>query len=147
MNDSIMAAKRPLILIAEDLDSNFLFLKIVLSKKYNIIWAKDGAQALQLFKEHEPNLILMDIKMPIMDGLESTRAIRAISTDIPIIAQTANAFESDRQKAEEAGCSNVITKPIKITRLLEMIEIYLSKSLPGQEDVKQTLLKTLNKTK
>jgi len=126
--------KKALILIAEDLDSNFLFLKIVLSKQHDIIWAKDGVETVKLFEEHNPDLILMDIKMPNMDGLEATRAIRAISTSVPIIAQTANAFESDHQKALEAGCTDVITKPIKIVHLINMIEKYLPKVDEGKVD-------------
>lgn len=125
MNDSRAVIKRPLILIAEDLDSNFLFLKIVLSKNYDIIWAKDGAEAVTLFQEYNPDLVLMDIKMPIMDGLEATKLIHASSPTVPIIAQTANAFESDHQKARNAGCSDIITKPIKVVHLKAIVEKYL----------------------
>lgn len=122
---------RPLILIAEDLDSNFLFLKIVLSKKYDIIWAKNGESAVKMYTEYNPDLILMDIKMPVMDGLASTRAIREISPTVPIVVQTANAFESDHQKAKEAGATDIITKPIKITHLTSVVDKYL-------EDIKET---------
>lgn len=123
MNETI--GKRPLILIAEDLDSNFLFLKIVLSKNYDIVWAKDGEAAVKMFLEFNPDLVLMDIKMPVMDGLKATRAIREISPSIPIIAQTANAFEADHQKAKAAGCFDVLTKPIKILQLTNTVEKYL----------------------
>jgi CheY-like chemotaxis protein len=123
MNETI--GKRPLILIAEDLDSNFLFLKIVLSKNYDIVWAKDGEAAVKMFLEYNPDLVLMDIKMPVMDGLEATRAIREISPSVPVIAQTANAFEADHQKAKEAGCFEVLTKPIKILQLTNAVEKYL----------------------
>lgn len=116
---------KPKILIAEDLESNYLLLKIILSKKYEIIWAKNGKEAVDLFKECNPDLILMDIRMPIMDGFEATKMIRTISTSIPILAQTAHAFESDRQKALEAGFTSVITKPIKIDFLHEMVEKYI----------------------
>ncbi|MDD2584136.1 MAG: response regulator [Bacteroidales bacterium] len=113
------------ILIAEDLESNYLLLKIILSTKYEVIWAKNGKEAVDLFNECEPDLILMDIRMPVMDGYEATKIIRTISTSIPIIAQTAHAFESDRQKALGVGFTNVITKPIKIDFLHEMVEKYL----------------------
>ncbi len=116
---------RPLILIAEDLDSNFLFLKIVLSKKYDIIWAKNGEEAIEMFQKEHPDLILMDVKMPGMDGLEATRIIRRTSPDIPIVIQTANAFESDHIKAKEAGCNDVLTKPIKITHLINTVDKHL----------------------
>ncbi|MFA6769694.1 MAG: response regulator [Bacteroidales bacterium] len=135
MNDSSSTVtKRALILIAEDLDSNFLFLKIVLSKQYNIIWAKNGAEAVELFKKYNPDLVLMDIKMPVMNGLDSTEAIRNISDTVPIIAQTANAFESDHQKARKAGCSDIITKPIKIVHLIDMVKKYLpTEELPKEK--------------
>lgn len=129
MNENKAIIKKPLILIAEDLDSNFLFLKIVLCKEYDILWAKDGKEAIELFIEHHPVLILMDVKMPVMDGLEATRAILALSPDVPIIAQTANAFDSDHQKAREAGCCSVITKPIQIAHLNTLIKQYLQKKI------------------
>lgn len=131
MKESITTVEKPLILIAEDLENNFLFLQIVLSKKYNIIWAKDGREAIDLFQEKTPNLILMDIKMPNIDGLEATKTIRAISPEIPIIAQTANAFESDCIEAREAGCSDIITKPIKISILNAIIEKHLLSQQEG----------------
>ena len=121
---------RPLILIAEDLDSNFLFLKIVLSKKYDIIWAKNGEEAIEMFQKEHPDLILMDVKMPGMDGLEATRIIRRTSPDIPIVIQTANAFESDHIKAKEAGCNDVLTKPIKVTHLINTVAKHLDHLLP-----------------
>lgn len=117
---------RATILVAEDLDSNFLFLKIVLSKEYNIIRAKDGKEAVEIYRERSPDLILMDIKMPIMDGLQATKAIRELSNEVPIIAQTANAFESDNKMALEAGCNAVLTKPIKIDTLKKSVANWLS---------------------
>ena len=113
---------RPLILIAEDLESNFLFLKIVLQKKYRIIWAKDGKEAVEMFEEYSPSLVLMDIRMPVIDGIEATKFIREINPDVPIIAQTANAFASDQDKAKDAGCNIIIVKPIKARTLTEAIE-------------------------
>jgi signal transduction histidine kinase len=124
LSPSVSRGRRPLILIAEDLESNYLFLKIVLSKKYDIIWAVDGLSAVKMFREYNPDIILMDIKMPVMDGIEATREIRAISPNVPIIAQTANAFEADHQRAYKAGCNDIITKPIKITNLTKVIEKY-----------------------
>ncbi|MFA5848379.1 MAG: ATP-binding protein [Bacteroidales bacterium] len=118
--------KRPLILIAEDLESNYQLLAIILTRQYDLIWAKNGAEAVELFNKHNPSLVLMDIKMPIMDGLEATRAIRKISEMVPIIAQTANAFESDHQIAREAGCNDILTKPIKSSLLLHLVQKYLS---------------------
>ncbi len=120
------SGKKPLILIAEDLDSNYQLLSIILTRNYDLVWAKNGAEAVELFNKHNPSLVLMDIKMPIMDGLEATRAIRKISETVPIIAQTANAFESDHQIAREAGCNDILTKPIKSSLLLLLVKKYLS---------------------
>lgn len=96
------------LLVAEDVDSNFLLMNTVLGKKYKLIRARDGREAVDMYKENHPDLIFMDIKMPYMDGLEATRLIRGYSKDIPIIALTAFAFESDRERAIEAGCNDYL---------------------------------------
>ena len=113
------------ILVAEDVDSNFLLLRAFLGKMYILIRANDGLEAVELFKKHKPDLILMDIKMPNMDGLEATKAIREISKDIPIIALTAFAFDNDRQQALSAGCNSFLTNPISKMALLEMLDQYI----------------------
>lgn len=115
------------VLIAEDLESNYILLKIILSKSYNILWAKNGAEAVEMYKIHKPDLVLMDIKMPLMDGLEATRKIREESPFVPIIAQTANAFETDHRQALEAGCNDILTKPIKSKHLIEVVEKYINR--------------------
>lgn len=120
--------KKQQILIAEDLDSNFQLLDVILSKKFDLIWAKNGEETIKMFKQYNPSLILMDIKMPKMNGLEATRAIRKISPTVPIIAQTANAFDSDYQSAFDAGCNDMLTKPIKSSLLLLLIDKYLNKT-------------------
>jgi len=113
------------ILIAEDVDSNFLLLKILIGNNYNLLWAKDGNEAVALFKKHQPDLILMDIKMPRMDGLEATRLIRSYSREVPIIALTAFAFESDREKALESGCNDFLTKPVSQNGLEKVLDKYI----------------------
>lgn len=113
------------ILIAEDVDSNYLLLKSIIGKSYNLLWAKDGEQAVKMFKENDPDLILMDIKMPNMDGLEATRIIRSYSMLIPIVTLTAYAFESDREQAFEAGCSDFLTKPVQSGELKAVLGKYL----------------------
>lgn len=80
--------------------------KDIVRKRCNLLWAKDGEDAVNQFKEHQPDLILMDIKMPHMDGLEATRLIRSYSKEVPIVALTAFAFESDKDRAIEAGCDD-----------------------------------------
>lgn len=109
------------ILIAEDIDSNYLLLQSVLKKQYNLIRAYNGIEAIKLFKDHRPDMILMDIKMPEMNGLEATREIRKTDKLIPIIALTAFAFDSDIQKAMVAGCDDFLTKPISVPQLKETI--------------------------
>ncbi|MCD7924216.1 MAG: PAS domain-containing protein [Bacteroides sp.] len=113
------------ILIAEDVDSNFLLLKTLIGNNYNLLWAKDGNEAVALFKKHQPDLILMNIKMPRMDGLEATRLIRSYSREVPIIALTAFAFESDREKALESGCNDFLTKPVSQNGLEKVLDKYI----------------------
>jgi CheY-like chemotaxis protein len=114
------------ILIAEDDDTSYLFLEELLAKaNCTIIRAYNGKEAIELVKNHpEINLILMDLKMPQIDGIEATQEIKKISPDVPIIAQTAYAMSKDKDDAINAGCSNYISKPIKKRELLKMIETY-----------------------
>ena len=118
---------RPLILVAEDDDSNFKLIKAIIGKKCDILWAKNGEEMLNLYREHtqDAHAILMDIKMPEMDRLEATRIIRKVSQEIPIIALTAFAFDDDRVKALEAGCNDYLTKPLSAPLLKETIAKYL----------------------
>lgn len=110
------------ILVAEDVDSNFILLKNMIGGSYVLLWAKDGYEAVEMYKRDQPDLILMDIKMPRMDGLEATRIIRSYSKEIPIIALTAYAFEADRERALEAGCNDFVTKPISEEMLEKALE-------------------------
>lgn len=106
---------RPLILVAEDDDSNFKLIKAIIGKKCDILWAKNGEEMLNLYREHtqDAHAILMDIKMPIMNGLEATRIIREEGASLPIIMQTAYAFSSDRENAMQAGASEVLRSPLR----------------------------------
>lgn len=112
------------ILIAEDVDSNFILLKNIIGKDYSLIWAKDGYEAVEMYKRDQPDLILMDIKMPRMDGLEATRIIRTYSKEIPIIALTAYAFEADKERALEVGCNDFVTKPVSEEALEKALKSY-----------------------
>ena len=105
---------RPLILVAEDDDSNFKLIKAIIGKKCEILWAKNGEDIVNLFEENrdKAEAILMDIKMPIMNGLDATVIIRKKDKELPIIMQTAYAFTADREKALECGASEVLVKPI-----------------------------------
>ena len=106
------------ILVAEDTESNYLLLSIILRKEYEVHRAHDGQEAIEKFESCRPDMILMDIKMPVMDGLEATRRIRLKGGTLPIIALTANAYDSDRDKAFEAGCDDYMAKPIMAPALL-----------------------------
>lgn len=113
MNETVVTGeKRPLILIAEDVESNYKLLEIILRRDYDLLWAKNGRQAVDMTFAHLPDAILMDIKMPEMDGIEALREIRKRGCSLPVIMQTAYAFDSDRRMAEEAGCNGFLTKPV-----------------------------------
>lgn len=119
------ATTQKTILIAEDVESNYLLLKALLGKEYNLLHAYNGQEAIEMFIQYAPDLILMDVKMPIMDGLEATRQIRKHSLTIPIIAQTAFAFDQDRVRIIEAGCDDYLTKPLSPVSLKATIEKYI----------------------
>ena len=117
---------RPLILVAEDDDSNFKLIKAIIGKKCEILWAKNGEDIVNLFEENrdKAEAILMDIKMPRMDGLEATHIIRSYSKEVPIIALTAYAFEADKELALEMGCNDFVTKPISERTLRKALDKY-----------------------
>jgi PAS domain S-box-containing protein len=115
------------ILIAEDEESNFDFMKILFTRmNIRVLWAKNGREAIDLC-ETDPsiNLVLMDIKMPLLDGYEATKLIKNKRPGLPIIAQTAYAMTSDRLEAEKAGCDGYLSKPVRINQLTEILENYL----------------------
>ena len=116
------------LLLAEDDFANAEYVKLVVRhQNINIIHAKNGAEAVDLFKNNPlVDLILMDIKMPIMDGYEATREIRRLNVDIPVIALTAFALDGDREKALNAGCTDYLTKPVSKDILLSVIGSYLA---------------------
>ena len=117
---------RPLILVAEDDDSNFKLIKAIIGQKCDIQWAKNGEEIVALFKEYgkEAKAILMDIKMPVMNGLDATKIIREENKEIPIIMQTAYAFSSDKENAMNAGASEVLVKPITLSILRNTLTKY-----------------------
>lgn len=118
---------RPLILVAEDDESNFKLIKAIIGKKCEILWAKNGEEIVTLFKENreKAEAILMDIKMPIMNGLDATVLIRKEEKELPIIMQTAYAFTADRERAMECGASEVLVKPITLSALRTCLSRYL----------------------
>lgn len=114
------------ILVAEDDNISFLFINQILKRpEIKIIRAKSGDECVSLLKENpEIDLVLMDIKMPVMNGIEATEAIRKFNKEVPIIVQTAYTSSGDKEKALEAGCNDYITKPIDKNRLLQLIRKY-----------------------
>ena len=122
-NNTITAmADKKSILIAEDNASNYKLLEAILSKSYNLLHAWDGKEAVELFTQHRPQIVLMDISMPGMDGYESTREIRKLSATVPIIGLTARAFPDDEQKGYDCGMTEYMTKPINISNLRMRLE-------------------------
>lgn len=113
------------ILVVEDEEINWLYLNEILKKTGTIIHAENGEQALQYIKEYpQIDIILMDIKLPDINGLELTKIIKSLRAEVPVIAQTAFALSGDRELAIEAGCSDYISKPVKKEDLLNLISIY-----------------------
>ena len=117
----------PLILVAEDEDNNFELVKVVLSKRYRLIRAHNGIEAVTLCEDEHPNLILMDIRMPDMNGLDATRIIKEVNRNIPIIALSAYAFDENIKEAKEAGCDDFMAKPFRVEDLLDRIQKFLNK--------------------
>ena len=115
------------ILVAEDDDSNFKLIKAIIGKRCDILWAMNGEDMVKLFRENREKAaaILMDIKMPIMNGLDATLIIREEDKELPIIMQTAYAFASDRENAIQCGASEVLVKPITLSALRNCLSKYL----------------------
>jgi len=119
--------KNKLVLIVEDEDLNYLFLdKLLNSTKIKIIRAKTGFEAIEHIKNNKNiNIVLMDIKLPEMDGVTATKEIRKINSKIPIIAQTAFAMKGDKDEFIEAGCNDYISKPINAKKIIELMNKYI----------------------
>ncbi len=114
-----------LILVAEDEDSNYELVRIVLAKRYRLLRAHNGIEAVTLCEDEHPDLILMDIRMPDMNGLDATRIIKEVNHDIPIIALSAYAFDENIREAMAAGCDKFLAKPFKVEDLLDTVEKYI----------------------
>jgi CheY-like chemotaxis protein len=124
----------PRILLVEDNELSRDMLSRRLSRRgYEVLLAMDGAQAVDTARSDAPDIILMDMSLPVIDGWEATRRIKADAgtRDIPIIALTAFAMASDERKAREAGCDDFDTKPVDLPRLLEKVERWLSRPQPS----------------
>ena len=110
------------ILVAEDNDSNFILMTYILKKYYQYDRAKNGQEAVEMAGKTDYDIVLMDSKMPVMDGLEATKKIKEMHPNLPIIALTANAFDSDRQLAFDAGCDDFLSKPVSSDQCIKTIK-------------------------
>jgi CheY-like chemotaxis protein len=121
----------PKILLVEDNEMNWDMLSRRLTRKgYEVVLAHDGQQGVDLARSERPDLVLMDMSLPVLDGWEATRKIKGAeeTRSIPVIALTAHAMAGDREKAMEAGCDDFETKPIEMPRLLTKIEAIFAQS-------------------
>ena len=114
--------EKPIILIAEDNESNYMLFKSILQKDYELVHAWDGEEAVELHQKFHPHVVIMDINMPKMDGYEATREIRKVSKTVPIIAVTAYSFASDKEKIMQNGFNGYMSKPVDIQRLKEKLD-------------------------
>ena len=115
----------PLILVAEDEDSNYELVRIVLAKRYRLLRAHNGIEAVTLCEDEHPDMILMDIRMPDMNGLDATRIIKEVNHEIPIVALSAYAFDENIREAKAAGCDEFLAKPFRVEDLLDTVGKYV----------------------
>ena len=120
---------KPLILVTEDMDCNYELVKAILEERYSVLRANDGIDVVTKYESSKPDLILMDVRMPGLDGLSAAGIIRELNPTIPIIATTAFAFETDREMALAAGCNEYMSKPLEAEKLKTMVERYLENKL------------------
>ena len=116
----------PLILVAEDEDSNYELVRIVLAKRYRLLRAHNGIEAVTYSEEEHPALVLMDVRMPDMSGLDATRIIKEVNPDIPVVALSAYAFDENIREARDAGCDEFIAKPFRVEDLLDTVQRYVN---------------------
>lgn len=112
------------ILVAEDIQSNFLLISALLKKHFDLVNVVNGREAVEVVRNRPFDLVLMDMKMPVMDGLTATAEIRKFNADLPIIALTAHAFDTDQQAALEAGCNEYLVKPVDKAKLIAVLKRY-----------------------
>lgn len=113
------------VLVAEDEESNYELVRIVLHKRYRLLRAHNGIEAVMLNEDEKPDLILMDIRMPDMNGLDATRIIKEVSHNTPVVALSAYAFDENIREAKAAGCDEFMSKPFRVENLIEMVRRYV----------------------
>jgi two-component system cell cycle response regulator DivK len=114
------------ILIVEDIDLNIDLLTQILEDDYSLIFAKDGARGVAMAEEKQPDLVIMDIALPVMDGYEATRRIRAKFPSMPIVGLSSHAMTGDAEKARAAGCNDYLTKPIDEDALRSTLQRFIA---------------------
>ena len=126
-NDEVMekSAGRKTILIAEDIQSNYQLVSTILKDHYDLLHAENGQKAVEIARSQHVDLLLMDMKMPVLDGLKATAEIRKFNASLPIVALTAHAFDSDRIAAIKVGCNEYLVKPIEKMKLMVALKKYL----------------------
>lgn len=127
LNSSSEDRRNIRILVAEDNESNYELLQVIL-RDYTVERAGNGREVVDMARSHRYSIIFMDLMMPQMDGLESTRQIRAFDMDIPIIAVTANVYSIDENESLRAGCTAYLSKPIRKSDILEIMDKYVLKN-------------------
>ena len=114
------------ILIVEDIELNIDLLVQILEDDYSLLVARDGAQGVALATQQQPDMVLMDISLPVLDGYEATRRIRQALPLLPVIGLSAHAMSGDMEKALAAGCNDYLTKPVDERILLARLKQYLA---------------------
>lgn len=123
-----IAAQKANILVAEDNESNYKLINAILGKNYNLYHAWNGKEAVEMFTQCNPQLILMDINMPEMNGYEAANEIRKISAYVPILALTAYAYASDEERILNSGMNSYMSKPINMQQLKTQVESLIRRS-------------------
>ena len=122
--DMLASSVRKRILVVEDMPSNYLLVSVLLRKYFNLVNARNGQEAVKAVQNGNFDLVLMDMKMPVMDGLTATAEIRKFNADIPIVALTAHAFDADYQAAMKAGCNDYLVKPVDRNKMVAVLKKY-----------------------
>ena len=120
---------RPRLLVAEDNPSNYKLVEVLLRRDYDLLHAWNGKEAVALFSDSRPDLVLMDINMPVLNGYEATKEIRKYSAKVPIIAVTAFAYASDEQQVMESGFDGYMPKPINARQLKAQLTDIMQKRI------------------
>jgi CheY-like chemotaxis protein len=129
-----------ILLVEDNQDNRAIYRTMLEFSGYSVIGALTGEDAIRMARENHPDLILMDISIPVMDGWEATRILKGdpATTEIPVVALTAHAMEADRAQAKEVGCDGYLAKPVEPRRVVETVkELLHSRSEPARETLNQ----------